>query len=81
MTHCQVQRQLLLNRSRQSSPRLLKKCHKCPRTHSQLTTPDEIYNFDEPEKVNEGGEVRDLGGADRSHIGCRVGRTGALMVY
>jgi len=38
--------------------------------------PNEIYDFDELEKVNEGGEVWDLGDADRSHIGSGVGRTG-----
>jgi hypothetical protein len=35
--------------------------------------PDEVYDFDELEKVDRGGEVGDLDDADRSHLGSEAG--------
>ena len=35
--------------------------------------PDGVYDFDELEKVDRGGEVGDLGDAGRSHLGSEAG--------
>ena len=36
--------------------------------------PNEVYDFDELEKVDKGEEVRDLGDTDHSHLGSGAGR-------